>query len=158
MSSPFWALCGPPKAESVSSASQKSSSALPRFDKKVTLGGTSVRAAIAMRKLGISFGALHLITQNDHVRRLIPHDSPYVCSSERDSMYPHLDRAVRRGRPRERPAPSISARAKPNRLIYHCNADRIAMRIAPEFADLIGERESAAGIRLQRHAEQAAAA
>ncbi|MYE25784.1 MAG: hypothetical protein F4X87_00930, partial [Chloroflexi bacterium] len=47
-----------------------------RFRKRVTLGGTSVRAAIAMRKLGYT-SALHLITQNDHARRLIPADSPY---------------------------------------------------------------------------------
>ena len=53
-----------------------------RFEKKITLGGTSVRAAIAMRKLGYT-SALHLITQNEQVRRLIPPDSPYVCSNER---------------------------------------------------------------------------
>ena len=41
-----------------------------RFEKKVTLGGTSVRAAIAMRNLGYR-AALHLITQNDDVRRLL---------------------------------------------------------------------------------------
>ncbi len=46
-----------------------------RCAKKITLGGTSVRAAIAMRKLGYR-SALHLVTVNDHVRRLIPHDSP----------------------------------------------------------------------------------
>ena len=43
------------------------------FANKVTLGGTPVRAAIAMRKLGYS-SALHLVTINDHVRRLLPQD------------------------------------------------------------------------------------
>ena len=42
-----------------------------RFEKKITLGGTSVRAAIAMRALGYT-AALHLITMNSHVRRLLP--------------------------------------------------------------------------------------
>ena len=37
------------------------------FEKKVTLGGTPVRAAIAMRKFGYT-SALHLVTINDHVR------------------------------------------------------------------------------------------
>jgi len=50
-----------------------------RFEKKVTLGGTSVRAAIAMQKLGYA-STLHLITQNEDVRRLLPPGCPYVCS------------------------------------------------------------------------------
>ncbi len=107
-----------------------------RFDKRVTLGGTSARAAIAMRKLGYR-SALHLITQNDHVRRLIPTDSPYVCSNDGDSLYPHL--IVQFGAGDRVRAGDIDIRARrANRLIYHCNADRIAMRIAPDFADLIG--------------------
>ncbi len=110
-----------------------------RFRKKVTLGGTSVRAAIAMRKLGYT-SALHLITQNDQVRKLIPADSPYVCSNARDSLYPHLIVQFEMG---ERVhAGDIDIRARqPNRLIYHCNADRIAMRINPDFADLIGDAQ-----------------
>ena len=110
-----------------------------RFAKKITLGGTSVRAAIAMRKFGHR-PVLHLITQNDDVRRLIPDDSPFVCSNEDDTFYPHLivqfdagDR-VRAG--------SIDIRAsQPNRLIYHCNADRIAMRINMDFAELVAAAE-----------------
>ena len=110
-----------------------------RFKKAITLGGTSVRAAIAMRKLGYT-SALHLITQNEHVRRLIPADSPFVCSNEHDTLHPHLivqfdtDDRVRAG--------DIDTCAdRPNRLIYHCNADRIAMKISPDFAGLIGEAQ-----------------
>ena len=72
---------------------------------KITLGGTSVRAAIAMRKLGYT-SALHLVTINEHVRRLIPQDSPYVCSNTIDSSYPHLivqfDKDTLRARRRHR--------------------------------------------------------
>jgi hypothetical protein len=60
-----------------------------RFDKKITLVGTSVRSAIAMRKLAYT-SALHLITLNDHVRNLLPQDSPYVCSNIHDSLYLHV--------------------------------------------------------------------
>ncbi|MCY3867606.1 MAG: hypothetical protein OXG68_19400 [Chloroflexi bacterium] len=110
-----------------------------RFEKNITLGGTSVRAAIAMRKLGHR-SALHLITQNDHVRRLIPSDSPYVCSNASDSVYPHL--IVQFGAGDRICAGEIDIRARrPNRLIFHCNADRIAMRLAPDFADLIVDAE-----------------
>ena len=111
-----------------------------RFEKKITLGGTSVRAAIAMRKLGHT-SALHLVTLNDHVRRLIPQDSPYVCSNTRDSTFPHLivqfskDARVRAG--------DIDIRAsRPNRLIFHCNDDNIAMKLNEDFADMITEAKA----------------
>ena len=108
-----------------------------RFEKAVTLGGTSARAAIAMRKLGYT-SALHLITLNDQVRRLVPWDSPYVCSNAKESLYPHL--IVQFGAGDRVRAGEIDILARqPNRLIYHCNADRIAMRINQEFADLIGD-------------------
>lgn len=108
-----------------------------RFEKKITLGGTSVRAAIAMRVLGYT-AALHLITMNSHVRRLLPRDCPFVCSNPGDSTYPHLivqfglDAMLRVG--------DIDIRARqPNRLIYHCNAARISMNLNEDFADLIRE-------------------
>ena len=103
-----------------------------RFKKKITLGGTSVRAAIAMHKLGCS-SALHLVTVNDHVRRLIPPDSRFVCSNANDSSHPHLivqfsqNAAVKAG--------DIDIRAsQPNRLIYHSDPDNIAMNINEDFA------------------------
>lgn len=108
-----------------------------RFAMKITLGGTSVRAAIAMRKLGYT-SALHLVTINDHVRRLIPPDSPYVCSSTVDSLYPHLivqfgkDTCVRAG--------DIDICAgRPNRIIYHNDTDNIVVKLNAAYADLITE-------------------
>ncbi len=106
-----------------------------RFEKKITLGGTSVRAAIAMRKLGYT-SALHLVTQNDHVRRLIPADSSYVCSNPHDSSYPHLIVQFDKGDQVRAAGIDICA-SQPNRLIYHCNADNIAMKLNEDFADLI---------------------
>jgi ADP-dependent phosphofructokinase/glucokinase len=106
-----------------------------RFEKKITLGGTSVRAAIAMRKLGYT-SALHLVTINDHVRRLIPQDSPYVCSNTRDTLYPHLivqfgkDDCVRAG------DIDICAR-RANRIIYHDDDDSVTMNLNEDFGDLI---------------------
>ena len=109
------------------------------FEKKITLGGTPVRAAIAMRKLGYT-SALHLVTLNDHVRRLIPQDSPYVCSNAQDSSYPHLivqfdkDVCVKAG------DIDICAR-RANRLIYHSNDDNIAMKLNESFADFVTDAE-----------------
>jgi len=107
------------------------------FAKKITLGGTSVRSAIAMRKLGYT-SALHLVTINDHVRRLIPQDSPYVCSNTEDSSYPHLivqfgkDTCVRAG-----DIELCASRA--NRIIYHHDDDNIIMMLNEEYANLITE-------------------
>jgi ADP-dependent phosphofructokinase/glucokinase len=106
-----------------------------RCDRKITLGGTSVRAAIAMRKLGYP-SALHLVTLNDHVRRLIPPDSPYVCSNVQESSYPHL--IVQFGKGTRVKAGDIDiCTRQANRLIYHCDTDNIAMILNEAFADLI---------------------
>ena len=108
-----------------------------RFEKKITLGGTSARAAIAMSKLGYR-AALHLITINSHVRRLLPPDCPYLCSNAQDSAYPHL--IVQFDQGARLRAGDIDIRAsQPNRLIYHCNPDRITMNLNEDFAELISE-------------------
>ena len=105
------------------------------FDKKITLGGTSVRAAIAMRKLGYT-SALHLVTTNDHVRRLIPQDSPYVCSNTEDTSYPHL--IVQFGKNTRVKAGDIELCAsRANRIIYHHDDDNIIVKLDEGFADLI---------------------
>jgi ADP-dependent phosphofructokinase/glucokinase len=105
------------------------------FAMKVTLGGTSVRAAIAMRKLGYT-SALHLVTINDHVRRLIPQDSPYVCSNEQDSQYPHL--IVQFDSGARICAGDIDLTApRANRIIYHDDTDNVAMHLSEDFGGLI---------------------
>lgn len=107
------------------------------FEIKATLGGTSVRAAVAMRKLGYT-PALHLVTTNDHVRRLIPQDSPYVCSNPQDSLYPHL--IVQFGKGTHVRAGDIDiCTNRPNRIIYHHDDDNITMKLNEDFADMITE-------------------
>ncbi len=104
---------------------------------KITIGGTSVRAAIAMRKFGYT-SALHLVTLNDHVRRLIPHDSPYVCSNDQDTSYPHL--IVQFGKDTQVKANDINIRTShANRLIYHSDVDNIIMKLNEDFGELITE-------------------
>jgi len=108
-----------------------------RFQKKITIGGTSARAAIAMRKLGHT-SALHLVTMNDHVRELIPHDSPWVCSNEKDSSYPHL--IVQFDKDTRVQAGDITIRTKrPNRIIYDNDHDNIVMQISPDLASLASD-------------------
>ena len=105
-----------------------------RFVNKITLGGSSVRAAIAMRKLGYT-SALHLVTTNEYVRQLIPHDSPYVCSNHADTLFPHLIVQFGEGATVKSGQLDIRAR-RSNRIIFHNDEDNIRMAINEEFGDL----------------------
>jgi ADP-dependent phosphofructokinase/glucokinase len=60
-----------------------------RFRRRITLGGTGVRAAYAMEALGVTC-TLHLVSIDDNVRRLLPRGSAYISSAERDTLDPHL--------------------------------------------------------------------
>ena len=105
------------------------------FALEITLGGTSVRSAIAMRKLGYT-SALHLVTINEHVRRLIPPDSPYVCSNATESSYPHL--IVQFGKNTCVKAGDIDiCTGRANRIIYHTDRDNIVMNLIEDVAGLI---------------------
>lgn len=110
-----------------------------RFENKITLGGTSVRAAIAMRKLGHT-SALHLVTINDHVRRLIPQDSPYVCSNTQDSSYPHLIVQFSEGT-RVKAGDIDICTKRANRIIYNNDYDNIVVKLNEGLSELITEAE-----------------
>lgn len=108
-----------------------------RLPCRITLGGTAVRAAIAMRKLGYTSG-LHLVTLNDHVRRLLPPDCPYVCSAEQDSLYPHL---IIQFVPGTRVAANdidITA-CQSNRIIYVNDPDNCNMLLSNELGTFLAD-------------------
>lgn len=60
-----------------------------RFAKRITLGGTGVRAALAMQEFGVA-ATLHLVSIDNNVRKLLPKNSKYICSATADSFDPHL--------------------------------------------------------------------
>ncbi|HML51614.1 MAG TPA: ADP-dependent glucokinase/phosphofructokinase [Propionicimonas sp.] len=60
-----------------------------RFGYRVSLGGTCVRAAMAIAKLGVP-SLVHLVSIDDNVRRLLPATVDYVCSAAEDSLDPHV--------------------------------------------------------------------
>lgn len=60
-----------------------------RFRYKVSLGGTCVRAAMAIAKLGVP-SLVHLVSIDDNVRRLLPTEVSYLCSAEEDTLDPHV--------------------------------------------------------------------
>jgi ADP-dependent phosphofructokinase/glucokinase len=60
-----------------------------RFRKEITLGGTCVRAAMAMEAFNVA-STLHLVSINEDTRRLLPKSSKYICSDDKDTFDPHL--------------------------------------------------------------------
>ena len=87
-----------------------------RFATRITLGGTCVRAAIAMAKLGLP-STVHLVSIDDHVRRLLPPQVAYVCSAEQDSTDPHLIVQYPKGAT-VKLGPELIRAPRENRLIY----------------------------------------
>ena len=105
------------------------------FQKKITLGGTSVRAAIVMAKLGFR-SAVHLVTMNEHVERLLPPDCERLCSSPEITSYPHLIAQYQGGI-------SINANdihietSRANRIIYTFDRDNELMILHPGLGDML---------------------
>lgn len=103
-----------------------------RFEKKITLGGTPIRAAIALKELGVNC-ALHMVTMNEHVRRLTPQGCAYVCSCAKERVYPHLIVQFRRGDRVKTDLLDVTAPSD-NRIIYDNDPQNIEMALNEEFA------------------------
>jgi ADP-dependent phosphofructokinase/glucokinase len=103
-----------------------------KFEKKITLGGTAVRAAIAMRKLGYT-SAVHLLTMNEHVERLLPSDCSRLCSNRETSFYPHLIIQFQAGTRIDANDIHINI-DKPNRVIYVNDPDNALMELHPDLS------------------------
>lgn len=108
-----------------------------RFRRKVTMGGTGIRAAIAMSRMG-ACAALHLVTMNDAVRSCVPKGCSYVCSNAGDSSYPHLIVQYKAGIEIHTDDLSIQSPVA-NRIIYTNDRDNALMHINEDFAQLIDE-------------------
>ena len=86
-----------------------------RFHHRVTLGGTGVRAALAMSRLGVA-STVHLVSISDEVRRGLPQEVAHLCSAEEDSLDPHVIVQYPRGAA-VRLADGTVVAGRPNRVI-----------------------------------------
>lgn len=110
-----------------------------RFRKRITLGGTCVRAGLAMARLGIG-STLHLVSIDDTVRRLLPPSCAYICSAPADSTDPHLIVQFNGGSTVR--ARDIDLRADhPNRIIFTNDPPNTEMVLSKE----LGKSLSSAG-------------
>jgi ADP-dependent phosphofructokinase/glucokinase len=110
-----------------------------RFPHRETLGGTSVRAGLVMRRLGVP-STLHLVTVNDTFRRLLPADGEYINSGVEDTFYPHLIVQYDKGL-RVRAGDIDIIAPFPNRLIYVNDPANGAMLLTDDLGGRLGKAE-----------------
>lgn len=102
-----------------------------RFANEITLGGTCVRAAIAMDALGIP-AMVHLVSIDDNVRRLLPASTRFISSALEDSLDPHL--IVQFGEGASVVAGDIAIRSPhPNRVIFTNDPPNRELRLSDEL-------------------------
>lgn len=110
-----------------------------RFRRRVTLGGTGVRAAIAMDVLGIP-STLHLVSIDDTVRRLLPASSAYVSSARADTLDPHLIIQYPVGASVRVGAETLAA-THPNRLIFSNDPPNQTLYLSDELPAALREAQ-----------------
>lgn len=105
------------------------------FDYDVTLGGTGVRAGLALDRLGIP-SIQHLVSIDENVRRLLPPSISHVSSAVRDTLDPHLIIQYPAGaRARMLDGEVVSPAA--NRLIFANDPPNREMAIADGLPDAL---------------------
>ncbi|TKV57300.1 hypothetical protein FDO65_17375 [Nakamurella flava] len=107
------------------------------FDYRITLGGTGVRAALAMSRLGVT-STLHLVSINDHVRRLLPAGCRYVSSATADSSEPHVIVQFPAGAS-VRVGDQVVTAQHPNRVILVNDPPNRDLRLSPELTELLAD-------------------
>ncbi|MCC4248730.1 MULTISPECIES: ADP-dependent glucokinase/phosphofructokinase [Microbacterium] len=106
-----------------------------RFDTQVTLGGTGVRAGIALDRIGVPT-VQHLVSIDDTVRRLLPRSMRVVSSATRDTLDPHLIVQYPEGTAVALPDGTVMAPAA-NRVIFANDAPNREMAIAEGLGDAL---------------------
>lgn len=106
-----------------------------RFGYRTTLGGTPVRAALAMSALGVG-STVHLVSIDDDVRRLLPSDVEYVCSAVEDSTDPHLIVQFPAGARIRLAGEEVVAPAA-NRLIYPCDLPNARLVLSDRLPEVL---------------------
>lgn len=106
-----------------------------RFRYATTLGGTCVRAALAMAQLGVS-STVHLVSIDDTVRRMLPPEVSYLSSATADSTDPHVIVQYPAGAVISVTDGEIVS-PHPNRLIYVNDLPNRELVLSPELPALV---------------------
>lgn len=108
-----------------------------RFARVTTIGGTNVRAALAMRALGRT-STVHLVSTNDDFRRILPDDVATMSSAEADTLDPHVIVQFHAGTTVQAVDGPVTA-PRPNRVIFTNDVPNRELRIAEAFGDAVAK-------------------
>lgn len=110
-----------------------------RFPCKVSLGGTCVRAALAIARLGVP-SLVHLVSIDDNVRRLLSPGIDYLSSATRDTLDPHLIVQFPAGATVRLDGGEVRS-DHPNRIIYVNDPPNRDLVLSPDLPEaLVGAR------------------
>lgn len=110
-----------------------------RFEYRCTLGGTSVRAAIALNNLGHK-GMVHLAAQNQIVRDRLPQGWGVICGRPKDEVYPHVIFQYRENDKIR--VNDIEIRAKrSNRVIFSCDKSCAELVLSQALSEVFKDTE-----------------
>lgn len=107
------------------------------FGVEVTLGGTGVRAGIALDRIGVPT-VQHLVSIDDNVRRLLPRSMRVVSSATRDTLDPHLIVQYPEGTTVRLLDAEVTAPSS-NRIILANDAPNREMAIAADLGDALAD-------------------
>ena len=108
-----------------------------RFVNRITLGGTCVRAALAMRIRGVP-ALLHLVSTDDHTRRLLPADTDVITSATHDTLDPHLIVQYPEGA-RVTVGDTVLVAPHPNRVIFANDPPARNLVLSAELGDRLAQ-------------------
>jgi ADP-dependent phosphofructokinase/glucokinase len=108
-----------------------------RFTNRITLGGTCVRAALAMRIRDVP-ALLHLVSTDDHTRRLLPPDTAVITSATHDTLDPHLIVQYPQGA-RVRVGRELVVTPHPNRVIFANDPPARNLVLSPELGERLAD-------------------
>lgn len=107
------------------------------FSTEITLGGTGVRAGIALDRIGVPT-VQHLVSIDDNVRRLLPRSMRVVSSATGDTLDPHLIVQYPEGTTVRLGDGEVTAPSS-NRLIFANDAPNREMAIAADLGDALAD-------------------
>lgn len=122
-------------SECLASSSQITRGFAENFHYQVTLGGTAVRAAMALEKIGYS-SVIHVCSLNKHFCRLIPDHVHWVASvpDEGDDFHPHVILQYPANVHLKVGDIELTTQ-RPNRVIFAHDPPSVALHITETFGD-----------------------
>lgn len=106
-----------------------------RFTCRTTLGGTNIRAALAMAVLGVP-ATIHLVDVDDTVRALVPPGSALLHTGESAALDPHLIVQYPQGA-RIELHDGVVVAPQPNRFIVTNDPPNRLLTLAPGLGDAV---------------------